>query len=113
MFSDTITVYNRLSDESYKRTELSGVYWYSTASYNASIQRSMDEINIIIPYCSGFVDIFEGKDGTWTLRPGDLVVYGSGPDITRAQDLSDFKVISRVIKATVDSCLAHWEVVVK
>ena len=113
MFNDTVTLYNRLPDESYKRTELPGVYWYDTASYSASVQRHSDDASIIIPYRSGYVDAFDGTGETWTLKPGDLIVQGIGPEIERAKDLDDPRVISRVIKATVDSALAHWEVTVK
>ena len=84
MFNDTVTLYNRLPDESYKRTEL-----------------------------PGYVDAFDGTGETWTLKPGDLIVQGIGPEIERAKDLDAPRVISRVIKATVDSALAHWEVTVK
>ncbi len=114
MFNDTVTIYNRYN-EMYFRTILDGVYWLETDNYDAPIQRAENEVQIIIPERAGYIEKYSGQSGTWSLKSGDIIIRGRIPEISRAKDLEeyDYKIIKRIIKATVNSCLSHWEVFAK
>jgi len=88
----TVTLYNALYDEdagydTYKRTVLSGVSWFSRTQTSVSSDGGLlaaNEITVRIPgeICDGYVapKDYTGASGTWTLQPGDIIVKGAVPD---------------------------------
>lgn len=86
--AETITIYNAFLDSEngydiYKRTVITGVSWFSctqTAVSGDGGLTAADEYTARIPneLCSGYVDpkSYTGAAGTWTLKPGDIIVKG-------------------------------------
>lgn len=85
---NTGTLYNSLYDrdagyDTYKRTALSGVSWFSrtqTAVAGDGGLLAANEFILRIPgeLCGGYVvpKDYTGAPGTWTLQPGDIIVKG-------------------------------------
>lgn len=102
----TITIYNKLPDDTYAKKVLHNVYWYGSDSVNVSGKGIVESssINIIIEgeNLNDYVDyhIFNSEDfeydhQKYTIQDGLRIVYGEGPDIYSINELSDaFKQIT-------------------
>lgn len=103
-----ITLYNKVSGETYQRTELHGVFWENRKGVNVikSGLTAADQASIYIPF---YVDdgyqkpkswqALATKTGKWTLQTGDYIVKGIVTDA-----ISSTFTISN-LKATYDDVL--------
>lgn len=93
----TITIYNNLkinNTDNYIRRVLTGVYYYGTDSVNISGKGVVESgnINIIIDgdNLEDYVNYKAFSDSSkYTIKPGDRIVLGTGPEITSINDLND------------------------
>lgn len=88
----TVTLYNACLDtetgyDVYKRTELTGVSWFSRVQTTVSGDGGLlaaNETTVRIPgeICGGYVEpkVYSGMAGTWTLHPGDIIVKGEASE---------------------------------
>ncbi len=125
-FEQVVTIYNRYKKdgkERYCRTILEGVFWDEV---RGGIQRrtgmaSADRVQLIIPKNSPAAAEYvipEGYSGIgWTLKPGDIVVYGSHnmevEETVKILDGFNKAIITTVDFKKFNSRLAHWEVVAR
>jgi len=88
MRASAVTIYNSLGEVdrvlSYRRTVLAGARVETTEGMElgtVSVSRPADDVTLYIPgKVTGYVapEDFDGEG--WTLREGDLVAVGEGPD---------------------------------
>lgn len=118
LFTDTVTIYNKISDNEWKRTVVSGVQWADKTD-----KSSADGVISIARYAS--VTFPEGTYEELLINPSneeDCIVYGAVKDVvtgTRGQRISDLLKKypkSGTIKAVNDNsnrdCLKNIKVVV-
>lgn len=127
IFSDTITVYNKIpqqgrSPEQLRRTVVRGVFWDSTfgAAFGKSGKDDSDSITVMIPDLPALVPAAEWfQDGCpedrFTLSPGDIIARGECGDISSAAELERQHTEKMIITAVRDcrfgsASLRHWEV---
>lgn len=127
IFSDTITVYNKIpqqgrTPEQLRRTVVHGVFWDSTsgAAFSKSGKSDSDSITVMIPDMAELLPAAEWfRDGCpedrFTLSPGDIIARGEWGDISSTAEL-DRQHAEKLIITAVRDCrfdsvsLKHWEV---
>lgn len=116
----TITIYNKLKvndeDQCFKRV-LTGVYCYGTDSINISGKGVVESgnINIIIDgdNLEDYVNYKNFNDNSkYTIKQGDRIVLGVGPDITSINELTDsyrqitvFSIDENLVGSSLDNLL--------
>lgn len=130
MFPHVATVYNHYRDgrgDKWQRTVLESIFWDNTRGINARTGAidNDDSALIIIPCIDRFGYLppkefskTEDKSGSWTLQPGDKIVFGSIDfeiDETHRlaeleSDYDDVLTITKVDRHLFGSSLDHWEV---
>lgn len=115
MFPHTITIFNIYKNSGqvvYHRTLLSGVFFYKNnqVSEDGKGIQNASSYHCIIPLekLSNYVDrkqfeALNNKSGKFTLKPGDLIVYGECDAITNISDLHDSTHDYFTIKSINDS----------
>ena len=132
MFNDTVTVYNKYTDnrvEKWQRTVLIGVFWNSIkgAIMRKTGVASADSLQLLIP-CNIRTNRaykppkewarLEDKTNHWTLQSGDIVVKGNinYEVIKSSSELNQFDdclKISSVDHKPFGGSMSHWEVSAK
>ncbi len=127
IFSDTITVYNKIpqqgrTPEQLRRTVVHGVFWDSTsgAAFSKSGKSDSDSITVMIPDMAGLLPAAEWfrdgcPEGKFALSPGDIIARGECGDISSAAELERQHAEKLIITAVRDCrfgspSLRHWEV---
>lgn len=88
MFTDTVTIYNKISDTEWKRTVVAGVQWS-----DKSDKKNADGVVNVARYA--VITFPEGAYESIDLNAyndGDCIVYGAVPDVlngTRGNRVSD------------------------
>ncbi|MEA4896132.1 MAG: DUF6751 family protein [Oscillospiraceae bacterium] len=88
---ETVTLYNGYLDQTngydvFKRRVLAGVSWFGTTKTTISAEGGLlaaNELIIRIPSeLTGYVDpkSYTGAAGTWTLKPGDVIIKGTATE---------------------------------
>ncbi len=88
---ETITLYNAYLDQDkgydvLKRTVLTGVSWFGHTKTTVSGEGGLlaaNELIVRIPSeLTGYVSPkdYTGADGTWTLKPGDIIIKGTATE---------------------------------
>lgn len=104
MFPHTITIFRHIqtmSDDSYTRYVLKGVYWYGTDGMSKSGNGTVEEktINIVIP--KDLVDTYKTE---WDVKLHDKVVLGEVDDITSINDLKVYEDVINVTSISINNC---------
>ncbi len=127
IFSDTITVYNKIpqqgrTPEQLRRTVVRGVFWDSTcgAVFGKSGKSDSDSITVMIPDMAELLPAAEWfrdgcPEGKFALSPGDIIARGEWGDISSAAELERQHAEKLIITAVRDCrfgsvSLKHWEV---
>lgn len=110
---NTITLYNAFFDcgadyDTYKRTVLTGVSWFSRTQTTVAGDGGLlaaNEFIVRIPceLCGSYVapKDYTGAAGTWTLRPGDIIVKGEAAEENpRPADLKKLYEMLTVVGVT-------------
>ena len=90
-----------MSDDSYTRYVLKGVYWYGTDGMSKSGNGTVEEktINIVIP--KDLVDTYKTE---WDVKLHDKVVLGEVDDITSINDLKVYEDVINVTSISINNC---------
>lgn len=127
IFSDTITVYNKIPQqgrepEQLRRTVVPAVFWDSTsgAAFGKSGKSDSDSITVMIPDMAELLPAAEWfrngcPEDCFTLSPGDIIARGEWGDISSAAELERQHAEKLIITAVRDCrfgspSLRHWEV---
>lgn len=126
MFSDNMTIFNKYGAESYQRTQVPRVAWENRHAVNtiaAGGNINVDRVAIYIPFKSAanYLPPKEwetNRPGHFTLKPGDVVVYGLvsdtiGPSFTIGQlraKYDDVFQITSVDRMDMGRAGKHWMV---
>ena len=105
LFTDTVTIYNRISDEEWKRTVVEGVQWSDKAD-----KKNTDGVISVARYASvTFPEgTYEGLELS-SYNEGDCIVFGAVEDVvdgtrgTRVSDLLEKYPKSGVIQSVNDN----------
>lgn len=90
LFTDTVTIYNKISDNKWKRTVVEGVQWADKAD-----KKNSDGVISVARYAS--ITFPDGTFDGLTLNPyneEDFIVYGAVDDVvdnTRGARISDLR----------------------
>ena len=86
-FVFTITLYNKYQDESkktcWKRTVLRNCYFGTVMGEktNNDTLNTSDTFVCRIPQNSAYIDVFNGENNKFTLKPGDIIIKGAVNDV--------------------------------
>jgi len=125
MFNHTCTIYNKYQDsgtDKWHRTVLSGVFWKDIKGTVIQKQGTGNQssLRLIIPKsisnAADYVEPDNYSGSGWTLKAGDIVVFGEVTDtitVSAAKELAKYSTM-RIILAVDNygfaSDMANWEV---
>lgn len=119
----TVTLYNRLQQgkdlPTYVKTVIPRAWYHrnDVVSFNEKMLISADIYRVRIPKtpdsCSGYVPEADWTGTGWTLKAGDWVYIGEGPDIGTPADLQKYKAPAFKISSWSDNGTGenpHWRI---
>ena len=104
MFPHTITIFRHIqtmSEDTYTRYVLKGVYWYGTDRMSKSGNGTVEDKTINIEIPKNLVDTYKTE---WDVKLHDKVVLGEVDDISSVNDLKVYDDVINVTSITVNNC---------
>ena len=104
MFPHTITIFRHvqtMSDDTYTRYVLKGVYWYGTNRMSKSGNGTVEDKTINIEIPKNLVDTYKIK---WDVKLHDKIVLGEVDDITSVNDLKVYEDVINVTSINKNIC---------
>ena len=104
MFPHTITIFRHiqtLSEDSYTRYVLKGVYWYGSERTSKSGNGVVKDKSVNIIISKDLVDTYKTE---WDVKLHDKIVLGEVDDITSVNDLNIYEDVINVTSINPNIC---------
>lgn len=104
MFPHTITIFRHvqtMTEDTYTRYVLKGVYWYGTDRMSKSGNGTVKEKTINIEIPKDLVDTYKTE---WDVKLHDKIVLGEVDDITSINDLKVYEDVINVTNVSKNIC---------